>query len=182
MYLQVFTLYLHVCVGSLIPCSQDFVFFIPPPPHYRGSLAAFSPAINECWYGRVNLIFKMRIRTDDGRTKECQCALIETLYDYCPGQAKTWWPSTAQIGTKRLYLPSPDPVVYVVPLSHILGKLPLIPAGEHGTIPRSMHGRKDACYKLGVCDRQGEPGSGSPLFYINTWAMVWPNDYPALAT
>jgi hypothetical protein len=45
-----------------------------------------------------------------------------------------------------------------------------------------MHGRKDACYKLGVCDRQGEPGSGSPLFYINTWAMVWPNDYPALAT
>ncbi len=31
-------------------------------------------------------------------------------------------------------------------------------------------------------DRQGEPGSGSPLFYINTWAMVWPNDYPAVAT
>ncbi len=24
--------------------------------------------------------------------------------------------------------------------------------------------------------------AGSPLFYINTWAMVWPNDYPALAT
>jgi hypothetical protein len=38
------------------------------------------------------------------------------------------------------------------------------------------------CYKLGVCDRQGEPGSGSPLFYINTWAMVWPHDYPAVAT
>jgi hypothetical protein len=28
----------------------------------------------------------------------------------------------------------------------------------------------------------GEPGPDSPLFYINTWAMVWPNDYPALAT
>ena len=41
---------------------------------------------------------------------------------------------------------------------------------------------EDACYKRGVCNRQGEPGSGSPLFYINTWAMVWPNDYPALAT
>ena len=89
---------------------------------------------------------------------------------------------SGQIGTKRMYLPSPEPVVYVVPLSHILGKLPLIPAGDHGTIPLSMHGRKDACYKLGVCDRQGEQGSGSPLFYINTWAMVWPNDYPALAT
>jgi hypothetical protein len=124
----------------------------------------------------------MRIRTDAGRIKECQCALIETLYDYCPGQAKMWWPSTAQIGTKRLYLPSPEPVVYVVQLSHILGKLILIPAGDHGTIPRSMHGRKNECYPRGVCDRQGEPGSGSPLFYLNTWAMVWPNDYPALAT
>ena len=113
-----------------------------------GSLAAFNPAINQCWYGRVNLIFKMRIRTDAGSLKECQCALIETLWDYCPGQAKRWWPSTAQIGTKILYLPSPEPVVYVVPLSHILGKLPLIPAWDHGTIPeactaattRAIHG------------------------------------------
>jgi hypothetical protein len=24
-------------------------------------------------------------------------------------------------------------------------------------------------------------GSGIPLFYINTWAMIWPTDYPALA-
>ena len=100
---------------------------------------------------------------------ECQCALIETFFDYCPGQTKPWWPRTAQIGTKMMYLPSPEPVVYVVPLSHILGKLPLIPAGDYGTIPRSMHGRKDACYERGVCDRRGEPGSGSPLYYINTW-------------
>jgi len=33
----------------------------------------------------------------------------------------------------------------------------------------------------GQCDRRGEPGSGSPLYYINTWAMVWPSDYPAVA-
>ncbi len=142
-------MYMYVFVDIPIGCRQDFVFFIPPPPHYRGSLAAFSPAINQCWYGRVNLIFKMRIRTDASSLKECQCALIEILYNYCPGQAKRWWPSTAQIGSKILYLPSPDPVVYVVPLSHILGKLPLIPAGDHGTIPRSMHGRKDACYNIG---------------------------------
>ena len=111
----------------------------------------------------------------------CQCALIETFFDYCPGQTKPWWPSTAQIGTKMLYLPSPEPVVYVVPLSHILGKLPLIPAGDYGTSPRIMHGHKEACYKRGVCDRRGEPGSGSPLYYINTWAMVWPMEYPAVA-
>ena len=84
-----------------------------------------------------------------------------------------------------LHLPSPDPVVYVVPLSRILGKLPLIPAGDYSTIPQIMHGHtgKEACYKRGVCDQRGagEPGSGSPLYYINTWAMVWPTDYPAVA-
>ncbi len=62
-------------------------------------------------------------------------------------------------------------------LSHILGKLPLVPAGDDSTIPWNMHGRKAACYPRGMCDRQGSPGSGSPLFYINSWAMMWPVDY-----
>ena len=92
-----------------------------------------------------------------------------------------WWPSTAQIGTKLLYMPSQDPVVYVVPLSHILGRLPLLLAGNYGTIPRNMSGRKDACFPRGRCDGRGAPGTGSFLFYIrvNSWAMTWPTDYPA---
>ena len=90
---------------------QDYVMFIPPPPHYRGKPSDFSPSINECWYGRVNLIFKMRVRTDAGRVMECQCALIETLYNFRPTKSKSWWPSTAQVGTKLLYLPSPELVV-----------------------------------------------------------------------
>jgi hypothetical protein len=118
------------------------------------------------------------VRTDGGRLKECLCALIGTLYDYYPSsQAKSWWPSTAQIGTKLVYLQSPEPVLYVVPLSLILGKLPLVAAGDDSTIPWNMHGSKAACYPRGVCDRQGSPGSGSPLFYINSWAMIWPVDY-----
>ena len=98
------------------------------------------------------------------------------------------------------------PVEYVVSLLHsgqTAADSSRGPHCHHSTIPRSMHGHKDsacfrttapfpeactatrpkdACYKLGVCDSQGAPGSGSPLLYINTWAMVWPNDYPALAT
>ncbi len=60
--------------------------------------------------------------------------------------------------------------------------MPLIPAGDHGTIPRIMNGRMDVCYPRGKCDRPVIPGSGSPLFYINTWDMVWPYDFPALVT
>ena len=120
-------------------------------------------------------------RRIDGGVMECQCALIETLFDYCPREGRVWWPSTAHIGTKLLYMPSPEPVVYIVLLSHILGRLPLLPAGEHGTIPRSMSRSKDACFPRGRCDKEGQPGSGSPLYYINSWAMIWPTDYPAAA-
>ena len=73
--------------------------------------------------------------------------------------------------------PDSDPVVYVVPLSHILGRQPLVPAGDTGTIPYSMRDRKAACYEHGICDTDGKPGSGSCLFYINSWAMIWPTDY-----
>jgi hypothetical protein len=38
-------------------------------------------------------------------------------------------------------------------------------------------GGTEACYPLGMCDRQGAPSSRSPLFYINQWAMIWPVDY-----
>ena len=89
---------------------------------------------------------------------QCQCAPIEIFFDYCPreGQLEVWWPSTAEIGTKLLYMPSPDPVVYVVPLSHILGRLPLLPAGEFGTIPSSMSHKKDSCFPRG-CLGQLQP-------------------------
>ena len=71
---------------------QDYVFFIPPPPHHRGTRSAFSPSIDACWYGRVNLIFKIRVRTDAGPVMECQCALIDTLFDYCPREGRDWYP------------------------------------------------------------------------------------------
>jgi hypothetical protein len=53
--------------------------------------------------------------------------------------------------------------MYVVPLSHILGKPPLIPAGDYVTITHSMHDSKEACYSLGECYWRGEPCSDSQL-------------------
>ena len=131
MYLYVSHMYQHV-------------FCMYYKKHYRGTLASFSPSVGECWYGRVNLIFKMRVRTDSGSVMECQCALIETLFDYCPREGRVWWPSTAEIGTKLLYMLSPEPVVCIIPLSHILGRLPLLLAGDFDTIPRSMSRKKAA--------------------------------------
>jgi hypothetical protein len=41
-----------------------------------------------------------------------------------------------------------------------------------------MAGHRDQSYPLGKCDNDADStGSGSSLFYINTWAMTWPTDY-----
>ena len=137
----------------------------------------FNASINDCWYGRVALLFKIHVRTDEGEVKACSCAMMETLWDYCPGESQQWWRSrTGHIGTKQVYLPGPVPRVWIVPVSSILGRLPLVPVGDTGTIPHSMHLRQQSCFPGGTCDAARSPGSGSPLFYINSWAMVWPSD------
>ena len=42
-----------------------------------------------------------------------------------------------------------------------------------------MRGVMPASYPGGKCDKPDQPGTGSALFYINSWAMVFPSDHPA---
>ena len=51
--------------------------------------------------------------------------------------------------TKLLYQPKPDPEIYIVPISSILGRLPLVLAGDHGTIPADMRNSKCQLFKYG---------------------------------
>ena len=81
-------------------------------------------------------------------------------------------------GTKLLYQPELEPEICIVPISSILGLLPLVPAGDHGTIPAAMWNSKQRLFKHGECYKDGRPGSGSKLYYINPWAMCWPSDHP----
>jgi hypothetical protein len=62
-----------------------------------------------------------------------------------------WWKEAGVSGTKQLYQQE-EPVVYIVPITSILGRLPLIPAGDHGTIPASLRGSKQELFLLGKCD------------------------------
>jgi hypothetical protein len=69
---------------------MDYVLFIPPPPFFEGTRAEFDATLDSCWYGRVLLLFRMRVRTDEkdrhGRSvlMDCDCALMDSLYDYAP--------------------------------------------------------------------------------------------------
>ncbi len=89
-----------------------------------------------------------------------------------------WWREAGESGTKQLYQPEPSPVTYMVPITRILGRLPLVPVGDHGTIPASMRNRKAQLFQHGRCDEDGRPGTGSKLYFINSWAMCWPTDHP----
>jgi hypothetical protein len=72
---------------------MDFVFqvFIPPPPFFEGTCAKFDVTLENCWYGRVLLLFCIRVKTDTkdqhGRSvlMDCNCAMIDCLFDYAPG-------------------------------------------------------------------------------------------------
>ena len=71
---------------------MDFVFFIPPPPFYLGTRSEFDVTLESCWYGRVVLLFRMLVKTDEkdrnsrSVLKECDCAMIDCLYDYAKGR------------------------------------------------------------------------------------------------
>ncbi len=88
-----------------------------------------------------------------------------------------WWKEAGVGGTKQMYQPE-KPVVYIVPITSILGRLPLIPEGDHCTIPAALRGRKRELFPLGKCDEDGWPGIGSRLYYISSWTMCWPTDHP----
>ena len=62
-------------------------------------------------------------------------------------------------------------VLYVIPISSILGKLPLIPFGDTGTIPFSMRDELDEVDGASCDSRPGE-GDGCRMWYVNPWALT----------
>ncbi len=82
-----------------------------------------------------------------------------------------WWWEVAYAGTKLLYQPTQEPIVYMIPVTDILGKLALVPYCETGTIPYDWPGLV-LFYPRKVCDRKDKLGSGSKLYYINSLAMM----------
>ena len=81
-----------------------------------------------------------------------------------------WWSQAGESGTRLLYQQEQDPEIYIVAISSIFGRQPLIPAGDHGTIPaaiNAMRNCKRQLRKYGDCNQDGRPGSGNKLYYIN---------------
>jgi hypothetical protein len=63
-------------------------------------------------------------------------------------------------------------VSYVIPVSSILGRLPLVPVGATGTIPFAMR-RETADIPGAFCDKSANGGDGCRWWYVNSWALGW---------
>ena len=93
--------------------------------------------------------------------------------------AESW---IAKCGSKLIYetLPGKE-VVYVLPITSILGRLPVVRAGDTGTI--TFHYR-DGCrngahrynHDLARADSSAGAGDGSPMYFVNSWALGWSRD------
>ena len=62
------------------------------------------------------------------------------------------------------------PVLYVVPIQSILGKLPVVPVGDTGTIPYPLHN----VFSGAPGDRR--PGAGEGCRIVDSWALGWCRD------
>ncbi len=77
------------------------------------------------------------------------------------------------VGSRVVYeLDYKKPILYVVPIESILGKLPVVPVGDTGTIPHRM---RSALPGAPVDHRPGA-GDGCRMWFVNSWALGWCSD------
>lgn len=146
---------------------------------------------NKLEYGRVLLIFKMRIPGKLGRVQEVECAFIKyfdkylaqgeighVLFLYCvPVVTIGNFADNDELvkeGYVRLYEP-PD-WYDVVPVEYVLGRLPIVPDFMTPTIPRQYRRFRNRWFRRGVADHIDKDGKlieGSKIFYVNHFAMTW---------
>ena len=72
------------------------------------------------------------------------------------------------VGSRVVYeLDYKKPVLYVIPIQSILGKLPVVPVGDTGTIPHRMRN----AFKSAPGDRRPGAGDGCRMWFGNSWAL-----------
>ncbi len=95
-------------------------------------------------------------------------AICYSYYVYYIDYVSTGWLNS--IGSRVVYeRDHRKPVLYVIPIEHILGKLPIVPVGDTGTIP--YHQRN--CFLGAPGDRRPVAGDGCRMWFVNTWALAW---------
>jgi hypothetical protein len=77
------------------------------------------------------------------------------------------------VGSRVVYeLDYKKPILYIVPIESILGKLPVAPVGDTGTISHAQ--------RLSGRSRRPQAGRrqwpGCRMWFVNSWALGWSSD------
>ena len=67
-------------------------------------------------------------------------------------------------------------VLYVIPITSILAKLLTVRAGDTGTIPYRYSGTNHFNRSIARADFAPGSGNGSPIYFVNSWALGWSRD------
>ena len=85
-------------------------------------------------------------------------------------------------GSSLIYemLPGKE-ILYVVPITSVLGKLPVVHAGDTGTIPYryrrgTANGSSRYFPEIARADTSPGAGDGCPMYFVNSWALGWSRD------
>jgi hypothetical protein len=165
---------------------MDLVMIRPPGIQPGGFV--ISP--DSVWYARVLLLFSASVSTDTG-SKSFDCALVSTLETYDDPENSNYfdfcnydhyftyvhylydlgWVSS--VGSRIVYeLDYRKPILYVLPVQNIIGKLPVVPVGDTGTIPHHLRN----VFSGAPGDRKPGSGDGCRMWFINSWALGWSRD------
>ena len=85
-------------------------------------------------------------------------------------------------GSRLVYEPQHGKeVLYVVPVSSVLGRLPVVRAGDTGTIPfQYRQGLRNGAHRyehdLARADTRPGAGDGCSMYFVNAWALGWSRD------
>ena len=172
--------------------NRQDMMFVRPPGISKG---AFELRMGNIWFCKLLLLFKIRSRTDT-ELKDLDCAYVSVLEEY-NGPRRSghfnifsifcifcifcifWNLSVAawvdECESTIVYeRREQSQVLYVIPVSSILGRLPLVPLGETGTIPFEMR-KESADFPGAACDKSHNSGDGCRWWYVNSWALTWGN-------
>jgi hypothetical protein len=172
----------YIRVGTV---GQDIICCLPPPQFRKGKATVRDYALEELWFGRLLCAYKIRVQTDadllaDAADTAGGAGGVRTHYtEHELVLVATWYPLTPRAQENRdasnilLFEPAPEHVMYAMPAGDVLAKVPVVPAGDTGTIPP----RRPFGLGAGDYGAEGRPDI-SRLYFVNRWAMQWATDEP----
>ena len=171
---------------------QDTIVVVPPYPYSITEDIEDVP-FEDCWYARTQLLFQCHLRPAGGRPPKNPSYKIgpdDLLFNlvFFSTFEELNLPMQGPMegaGVLKLYEPGPILCLYVAPVDHMVGRVPLIPLFLAGnstpTIPHKLSKHKSSAFPMGFADTAASDGRrGCNVYEVNTWLWNFGRGKPRL--